>query len=192
MKLSSLFALVAVTATLAACGGGGGGSDAAAPAATPVVSGYDGNWIGLCTSTPSILVGTVPVYSLAILNVTTVTATAVSGDTERRIFDNASCTGTAKATHKSSFSFTIDGTTILDGKTADKVTFKLAAIGGLSAGEIITINGVTYPGDFFTKVSEFRTLFLIEGNKWFEGADAKPLPAPYPTTLSTTSYLTRQ
>ena len=81
---------------------------------------------------------------------------------------------------------------MVDGKTVDQITFKTLAIGGLSAGGTITINGVTYPGDYFTRVSEFRTLALIQGNQWFQGLGAKPLPAPYPTALDPAVTFTRQ
>jgi hypothetical protein len=53
MKLGNLFALVAITATLAACGGGGGGGDAPAPAQAPAPAGAE-TYSFSSTTTPAV------------------------------------------------------------------------------------------------------------------------------------------
>jgi hypothetical protein len=217
MKLGTLFSLVAVTATLAACGGGGGGDAApvtgtpsagAAAPATGVVpaagttapiaatatgaSAYTGSWITTCLLSDELKIGTAPAYILASWrNLTASSASAFVGQGQEQIFDNNQCSGTAKATHNWAISFLIAGTADAKGKLADKVTITEGAIGGgLSSGGTININGVIYPGNYFTRTFIDKDLFRLEGNKLFFGTG--PLDAAgFPTEINATSFFTK-
>lgn len=201
MKLYYLFALVAVSATLAACGGGGGGSDAATPAVNPSSSAskYAGSWASICEKSSEIAIKSVasstvttPAYTITTLkNAAATGASTFAAQLEEKIFDNTTCAGTAKATQSQTVTFTIDGTASSNGKTADKVTIVITPIGGLSAGTTITINGVVYPGDYFTRGGTSKELFLIDGNKLYSGDSALDASG-YPTTIDLTNFLTRQ
>jgi hypothetical protein len=213
MKLSTLFSLVAVTATLAACGGGGGAAPAAAPgpgtaspapggapAAAPAPAGattsgasaYAGSWSTTCLLSDELKIGTAPAYVLlSWRNLATSSASAFAGQAQEQIFDNNQCSGAAKATHNWAVSFVIAGTTDAKGKLADKVTITEGAIGGgLSAGTTININGVVYPGNYFTRTFTDKELFRLEGNKLFFGTG--PLDATgFPTEIAAESFLTK-
>lgn len=119
------------------------------------------------------------------------TATVI-GTLEVQLSGNATCTGTPRATHNASFNFTIDGTLPVNGKTADKVTVNVAAInGGVSSGGRIVLNGISYPGDYFTRTSTDKDLSLVEGTNWFVGTEITAA-SPYPTTLEATAALVKQ
>jgi hypothetical protein len=203
MKLYSLLALVTVSTILAACGGGGGGggSDAAAPAVNPSgsASKYVGSWASICEESDEIAIKSVasstvttPAYTITTFkNAAATSASSFAGQLEERIFDNTTCAGTAKATQSQTITFTIDGTAQVSGKTVDKVTAVLTPIGGLSSGGTVNINGIVYPGDFFTRGGTDKDLLLVEGNKLYFGG-MTPDASGYPTTIDLTNFLTKQ
>lgn len=176
-------------AALVACGGGGGGDTAAV-----ALSAYAGNWKATsCEQNPEVTIGSVAVYEQVYLkDVQASGATSVSGIVEAQLFDNATCTGVARATHRNGFSFSIDGTLAVNGKTVDKITVTDAAIGGgLSSGTTVVVNGITYPGDYFTRTSTDKELSLVEGTNWFFGTGTTAA-GQYPTALEATAALVKQ
>ncbi len=202
MKFNYFALLAATAAALTACGGGGS-SDA--PVALPPVissaSAYAGNWVLQCDSDAEIKIvtsaaGVTPIitktaYTLVSLkNVAASGSSSVTGQFESQYFDNSTCSGTATGKQAYNFSFTIDGKFIVGGKTADKVTITDTPIGGLSAGGTITINGVVYPGDYFTRAAVDKDIFLVEGTKWSVGTAAPS--DQYPTALETVVFFTKQ
>ena len=208
MKKFAIHAAVSAAALmmLAACGGGGGDAPAAAPVTTPVpvtssALAYAGNWARSCVSYSEIQIvtsatGVTPIttkaaYRIALLkNIAATASGVVAGQSELQYFDNPTCAGTAKDKQTANFSFTIDGQAVVSGKTVDRVTATEAAIGGLSAGTTITINGVVYPGNYFTRTNVAKNIFLVEGTKWSVGTNASA--DQYPTELNTIVFFTKQ
>ena len=191
MKLFKFAIAGCALAALVACGGGGGDNAAVAPGSEVAVSPYVGNWKATsCEQVPEVTINNVAVYEQFYLkNVQANGATSVSATGETQLFDNATCTGAARATHSFGISFTIDGTVSVNGKTADKITVTDKAIGGLSSGGTIMVNGITYPGDYFTRTSTDKDLSLVEGANWFFGIGDG---LAYPTALETSASLVKQ
>ena len=196
MKLSTLFSLVAMTATLAACGGGGTAAPAGSPAPATGNTGanaYVGSWAFPCQLSDEIKIGTAPAYvAFGLRNIAASNASTFAGQGQEQIFDNAQCSGAAKATHNWSISFAIAGTIDAKGKLADKVTVTEGAVGGgLSAVGTVTLNGITYPGNYFTRTSVSKDLLRVEGTQLFAGTDVLDAmgfpteidPAPIATKL---------
>ncbi len=127
---------------------------------------------------------------MSLKNVAASGSSSVTGQFESQYFDNSTCSGAAKGRQAYNFSFTIDGKFTVGGKTADKVTITDTPIGGLSAGGTITINGVVYPGDYFTRSAVDKDTFLVEGTKWSIGTAAPS--DQYPTALETIVFFTKQ
>ncbi len=191
----------AVLTMLAACGGGGGGGSAPATPVTSSTQSYAGNWalscdasseVGIVTSAANVTpITTKPAYTIfSLKSVAASGSNKFAGQTESQYFDNPTCTGVAKDKQTRGFSFTIDGQAVVGDKTVDKVTVTEAAIGGLSAGSTITINGVVYPGSYFTSTIVDQDIFLVEGTKWSTGVS---VPAgQYPTVLDPAVFFTKQ
>jgi hypothetical protein len=202
MKFSYFAFLAVATAALTACGGGGGDAPSAVQAPALASSGavYTGTWVLQCLPDGEVKIltsvtGTTPITTKAAYRITTLknliaSSSTVTGQNEEQYFDNSTCSGTAKDKQTLNFSFTIDGKATVDSKTVDKVTVTDTAIGGLSAGSTITINGVVYPGNYFTRTSVYKDIFLVEGTKWSVG-DSAPA-GQYPTSLITAAFFTKQ
>lgn len=204
MKKLTIHAVVstAVLTMLIACGGGGGGAaPASTPAAVASTQAYAGNWVEQCdidsfvnsvVSAPGVTpVTTKAVYHIfSLKNIVAVSSSKFTGQVEAQFFDNATCIGAAKGKQTRDYSFTVDGQAVIGGKTVDKVTATQAAIGGLSSGTTITINGVVYPGNYFTTVNLNKDIFLIEGTKWSFGVVTAI--DQYPTELVTAAFFTKQ
>jgi hypothetical protein len=205
MKFSSLFSVVAMAATLAACGGGGGGDSAAPTEAAPStsVSKYIGIWVGSCEKRTSISIAstppstvTTPAYTVGTLkDVVPTSDTSFTAKTETQIFDNAECTGPAKATNSRSSSVTIDSTKQVNGKTADKISFDTGSRGGgISAGtgSTINVNGIIYSANYFTDTDIGKGLLLIDGDKLYGGDRSVRDASGYPATIDFTSFSVKQ
>jgi hypothetical protein len=161
-------------------------------AAAPL-TGYSGTWVGNCVQRSSISIGGTFAYTIGTINFNSASATNVNGSISNKIYGNSTCTGTPAATDSQNFSFTIDGTAIIDGKTVDQVTQTLQAINSAAESAATTINGVSYVANYFTRIDTFKTLLFINGNQLFEGAGAGSATVTvYPTSLRTTATATRQ
>ena len=185
MHIFKLTLVSCACVALLACGGGGGDSAPATPDAPATASRYVGDWKvqGCEASDVTLVAGGTPAYEQTYLkNVQSSSLTNVSGTVESHLFDNTTCAGTPRAIHRRALSFTIEGTTTVNGKVVDKAIASDAAINsGLSAGTRIVINGLSYPGDYFTRTETDKLLLSVEGSNWFFGV---PLPSgEYGTTL---------
>jgi hypothetical protein len=154
-------------------------------------TGYSGTWLGTCRQNTSFSIGGAFGYAVGTITFNSASATNVSGSTSNKIYSNANCTGTPLATNGRNFSFTIDGTTVIDGKNVDKVTQTLSAYDSNMSSAAVTINGVSYVANYFTRVDVFKDISVIVDNQLFSGVGASP-GADYPTALRTTPSATRQ
>lgn len=185
MQIFKLTLASCACVALLACGGGGS-STATTPDAPATASRYVGDWkVQGCEADVDVTLvagGTAAHEQTYLKNVQSSSLTNVSGTVESHLFDNTTCAGTPRAIHRSALSFTIEGTTTVNGKVVDKAISSSAAINsGLSAGTRIVINGLSYPGDYFTRTNKDKLLLSVEGSNWFFGV---PLPSgEYGTTL---------
>ena len=104
-------------------------------------------------------------------------------------FDTADCSGTPLVTQNVAGDNTflnVDGTVTIDGRAADKISGSKGALGGLSSGGTVVVNGISYLGDYFVHIDTFKHLFAIDAdNNIFTGIP--PLDAQgYPTALPLT------
>jgi hypothetical protein len=154
-------------------------------------TGYSGTWLGTCRQRTSISIGGAFAYSIGTINVSSVSATNVSGSISNKIFGNSACTGTPAATDGRNFAFTIDGAVTIDGKSVDQITQTLQAIDTGAGSSAVTISGVSYVANYFTRVDTFKDLSAVVGNQWFAGVGAGSATV-YPTVLQTIATGTRQ
>lgn len=182
--------------TLAACGGGGGSDNASQPETTAAVSAdkYLGTWTLSCATSPLTRAGMAlqrkVTYSFAKLS-----ATQVSYTTFADIYDTPNCTGAALTRLAADpGTVQIDGAAVLNGASVDEITFSRGAwlnpVGGnIVSGGTITINGITYPGDFFVKPAPTKDVAQVTSTTMTFGNSATPRNAQgYPTGLSTNVY----
>ena len=117
----------------------------------------------------------------------TTTATGLRFTGEQQIFDNPTCAGTPRATYQVATNLVFDGTRVVDGKTVDLYTFRDEPINsGLRAGGTINLNGVVYPGDYFTRTYQEKGLSYLDGDQWFLSGDID-----YPAKLDATPTFRR-
>jgi FlaG/FlaF family flagellin (archaellin) len=180
MKLSSLFALVAMTATLAACGGGGGDSaPAPAPAPAADLSAYAGTYTSGCT-----------VDSVVDSLLATVTVSA-NGDSSARIqtYTGLGCNSTAL-----NFDIAAKGTTMLLAGTKTITTSTPRGKSGTAKTAEFTLNAVTLGkgslGSLPMLGTKAKIGFLIEGSKVYVLSGTSE-PDGLPSSFSTTT-LTKQ
>jgi hypothetical protein len=178
MKLNSLFALVAMTATLASCGGGGGDSTPApAPAPTTDLSAYAGTYISGCT-----VDGVVDSLSA------TVTVSA-NGDSSARFqtYTGLGCNSTALK-----LDITAKGTTtLLTGTKTIPVPLGRGKSGTAKTAEF-TLNALTLSKGSLGSIpmlgAKAKIGFLIEGNKVYilsGPSEADGLPSLFSATTLT-------
>lgn len=189
---------VAAASLLAACGGGGDDTVAGNGA---VVAGtadaYAGTWKAPCENTEEVTLAAAPAE---VLKVSTTIALAKVSDTRLSAVytwtyyrAGSNCTGTPVATQTNASpanTLVIDGTITVGGLAADKVTLTRGAIGGFASGGTININGVVYPGDYFTHTASGKELFRVTGNQLQMGGETVDAQG-YPTTIDTTWGLTK-
>jgi hypothetical protein len=176
MKLSTLFSLVAMTATLAACGGGGdapavtqpaGGPAAGSPASPPVtnpdvVDKYVGTWIS-CVPNAA---GTSSNKDTTVI--TKSSATSMILDYKFEDFTNATCSGTATGTPMTA---------------RDKNDFK-----GTKAIGADTVDKFEQT-DLLNSLPIYKQILLIKGNKFIFGAGFAAKDADgYPVALDPEIY----
>jgi hypothetical protein len=169
MKLSTLFSLVAMTATLAACGGGGGSTAANPnpPVTADVVDKYVGTWVACYPNAAGTR------SSKDTIVITKSSATSMVVDAKGDDFANASCTGTPAGTpFTSKDRDDFKGTKIIGTDTVDKF-------------EETDLQGT---------VPVYKQIYLIKGNKLIYGAGFAAKDADgYPVALDPEIYaLTKQ
>lgn len=78
--------------------------------------------------------------------------------------------------------------------TADKVTSNHGPLGGgLTSATTTTINGLVYPGNFFTQTYREKSLFYVDGPRIYVADYELPYGADgYPTVVSATRYMQKQ
>jgi hypothetical protein len=175
MKLHSIFALLAVTATLAACGGGGSG-DAPAPAPEPSSTGTDkfvGTW-GRCSpvtgSTNGILSGRNDFVF------TKTSATVMDLSVNYVYFKTTDCSGTVANTVSGvgNAIVTINGAKLIGTQVVDRLNLLARS------ATVSEFNG------------SLKDIALISGNSLTFGADSAADTNGYATALDTTTVFTKQ
>lgn len=169
MKTINTFVLVGLSAAvLTACGGGGtttATTSTTPTSTTPVVvtdvrDPYVGVWVANCGPSTLVQVGNTFVKQKVTTTMTKAASstTVLSAVLETKFFapTDVGCTGTALSTETISNakwtigtatkSMTLSPNTVI----ATAVNVSAPAIGGFSAGNTITINGLTYPGNYYT------------------------------------------
>lgn len=78
--------------------------------------------------------------------------------------------------------------------TAYRVEGNIEAIGGISSGTTVTINGLQFPGVFFIEAYGYKDLLALsaDGSKLYAGDMDTEDANGYPKVLDTSFYLTRQ
>jgi hypothetical protein len=175
MKLSLLFASVAVAATLIACGGGGGG-DAPAPAPSTASSGtdkYAGTW-GNCTPITGAANGILSGRSDFVFTKTS--ETVMGGSLNYVYFKTTDCSGavTTTLTSVGTAIVTINGTKLVGAQTVDRLDFIA------KSATVSEFNG------------SLKDIGLVSGNTIIFGASSAPDANGYPTALDTSTVFTKQ
>lgn len=77
--------------------------------------------------------------------------------------------------------------------TAYRIDGNIEAIGGLSSGTTVVINGLQFPGDFFSEAYAYKDLLALstDGNQLYAGNTDTEDSNGYPTALDTEFFLTR-
>jgi hypothetical protein len=178
MKLHSIFALLAVTATLAACGGGGG--DAPTPTPTPVLilasSGTDkyvGTW-GNCQPVAPGASGILSARTNFVFTKTNINVMDLSVDGVG--YKTTDCSGAAAdaITGIGTAVVTINGAKLLGTQTVDRLDFVA------KSATISSFNG------------NLKDLGFITGNTLLFSASSSGDANGYPTALDTTTIFTKQ
>ncbi len=186
-KMKPLFA-IGVAALLGACGGG---SD-------DTVDAFAGSWLSDCTD--SFLVAeaapTVPLKQKFLFTYTKVNATTLTFVQVSDIYPASGCSGTPLAKHTNTSTANqavVDGATTVGGAPAHKITVTHGALGGgTSATGTIALNGIIYPGDFFTGTKTHKTLLMMKDRVFHIGV-MPPLDAQgYPTEINMELAFTKQ
>ena len=161
MKLSTLFSLVAMTATLAACGGGGSAAPTPVVAAD-VVDKYVGTWLA-CVPNAS---GARSYKDVVVI--TKSSATSLIADGKYEDFANASCSGTpTSAPMISKDREDFKGTKTIGADTVDKFE----------------------ETDLLVSSPAYKQIILISGNKLILGAGFAAKDADgYPVALDPATY----
>ena len=199
MKAINSFVLAGLsTAILTACGGGG--SSTTTPAATVVVADvrdpYVGTWVVNCGT--STLVQSAGAFVKQ--KVTTTfskaagTTTVLSAVLETKFYapTDLGCTGSVLSTEtisnaKWTFgtatkSMTLSPNTVV----ATAVNASAPAVGGFSAGNVIIINGLTYPGNYYTTALNMDLyVFSPESGKLYVAPASASVfdPSAYPVMV---------
>lgn len=182
-KTMKLLPVMAAMALLVACGGGGddgpaagaGSGGAGGSGGAAAASRYAGNWKsldGVCYDDNEVKIRAngidSPAYSDLSPFEVIATANGLQVSAQRRIFDNANCSGQPRATHRIVSNFTFEGQRVVEGKTVDLISYRDEPIGGgISAGNTIILNNVVYPGNYFTRFDQGSGLSYLQGNLWF-------------------------
>ena len=209
-KAASAMALLLM---LAACGGGGGSSSSSADdvggstanssdtpgassgglATASAASTYEGTFRTACVQSDEITFGGANVNLIGEAVITATASDRLAYTLRHTYYDplDRNCTGTALGTQ---INRSPDNLIVLDGRVdasfnstqvqADRVTVTLGAIGGLSAGTVIVINGITYPGDYFLRVETNKDLFYLSPARELYVGNANPGADGYPTGLA--------
>lgn len=207
MKGLSLVALTA-SLVLTACGGGGSGDvvDSSNPGTgtdDTSLANYSGTFVGPCVQEESEVLDartgqSVNVVSTIVVNA--ISASQATGSVSYAFYgsDDATCSLSplsrqtyTSATHVFSGPVSID----LNGSavSAYRVKTAAAALGGISAGQTVTVNGVVYPGNYFQTPLEILDVFYLDGNKLYTGdLDTVTEPSAYPTALDGSLFGTKQ
>jgi len=216
MNTTRLLSAALMAAALSACGGGGsdsttesnpassagnpsGGTTTTTPVGTSAAGAdkYVGTWVSGCAdsvavaaSAPTVALKQTVAYTFAKVSDAKASLVQVTN-----IYASTGCTGAALATHTnavSSNALVIDGTATVDGSSVDKVTVTIGAIGGLSAGGTINLNGIVYPGNYFMVTSTTKNLTKLAGNALNFGNTAALDAQGYPTALNSNLTYTKQ
>ena len=172
-KINSFFVGAVCVSVLSACGGGGGGSNPSSSSAvttTPVATvdvrdAYVGTWVtSSCKASTQVQQGNSQFVRQKVtttMDKATGSTTVLSATLVTRYYDTTDigCTGTVLTTEtRNGASWTIGTATksmTLPPNTvvATAINISAPAINsGLSAGNGITVNGLSYPGNYFTAV----------------------------------------
>ena len=212
MNNTKFLSIAALAVALSACGGGGsdsstepgssgtaGNSGVTTPGGTAAVGAdkYVGSWVSDCKDSVAVAASApaVPLKQTITYTFTKVNDTKLSAVQVTNIFPATGCTGPALVTHtnaSASNSITIEGTATLDGSSVDKTTVTTGAIGGMTAATTISLNGVVYPGNYFTLTSNTKYLAKITGTAMTFGSSTAVDAQGYPTALTTTLNYTKQ
>jgi hypothetical protein len=187
MRITQYMTVAIAAALLSACGGGGS-SDESSGSESSVLGAYVGTWRGDCTRRTSITQSGSPMYEQETYVITQ------SGDDLSTVFTtklyaptDTTCTGSAAATHtraaflmnhEGSFNGTLAGQAI----TGQTFSGTVPAIGGLSGGTQVTVNNITYPGDYFTRTSSIKPYTAVKDGAMYLGTS---------TALTATDKLTK-
>jgi hypothetical protein len=156
--------------SLAGCGGGGDDAGASGFAAEPAQK-YVGTWVEPCDDS-TVARESAPLVFLkqkVRITYTKVSASKLSFVTVSDIYPTTDCSGTplvSQTNNAAGNSLTVDGTKTVNGQVVDKITVVLSNVGGLSGGAGIVINGLVYPGDYFTAIGTFKDIALVNGNQF--------------------------
>ena len=210
---------IVAAASLSACGGGGDGDSTASttsgtttettpPAAntTDAAEKYVGTYLLPCASDDDVRVessGGEHARSTFLYTFKKTAAGSLNFTEKRTVYadTDSTCSGAVLATHTNnnpSNTFTIEGqvTAPRGGVqvTVDKVTSNLGPLGGgLTSATTTTINGLVYPGSFFTQTHREKSLFYVDGQRVYVTDYDLPYGADgYPTAVSATRYMQKQ
>ena len=175
MKLSTLFSLVAMAATLAACGGGGGG-DTAAPAAV-LPAGAADKFVGSWAHCDPVTGATNGVLSAKTVFAYTKTgATTLNVSVDGVGYKAANCAGTAfnNITGVATATVTLNGTKLIGTQTVERLDMV-----GKSA-TITALNG------------NFKDIALVTATTMLFGASSAADANGYPTVIDTADVFTKQ
>jgi hypothetical protein len=205
-EMKSAFYISTIAAIfLSACGGGGGDSADTQPAvivAPDVADQFTGKYVSECFGNSEVTEsGTTKLVNNIEEITVTKAAASTSGYAIKTTFyasADVTCTGTPlavqtnssasnKVTYAGAAKVTLNGSAV----QGQKIDVVRGPVGGLSAGKTVTINNLTYPGDYFVRTLTYKSLFYLAGGKLYFGYE--PLDSQgYPTVVDPTPSYTRQ
>jgi hypothetical protein len=199
MKKKAIYLAFCSAVALAGCGGGGDDNSAAATPQTGIsIQKYVGTWVTDCTpsSIASVAAPTFELKGKVRLTFSKVSDTQASFVRVQDVYATADCSGDLLVSHTNNARgnmLTIDGTATVDGTAVDQLTIVVDNVGGLSAGDTITLNGLVYPGDFFVAKKTVKEIAEVNGDVLKFGDVAAPTDERgYPTKLDSVDVLTKQ
>lgn len=98
---------------------------------------------------------------------------------ERRYYASSDCSGTPLATHAHRIVLTQDGSRNVSGREVRLVSYRVDPIGGPSSPDPLLVNGIAYPGDYFSRSETGKGIDVLIDEDWFinlsRGAAEHPL-----------------
>lgn len=192
MMTIKLLSAVGLTVMLAAHGVADGKVADGKVAADPLDA-YVGSWVSGCADSPMVL-KTAPGATLKQrfgFTFSKLGASSLSFVMVTEVYPASGCSGTPLARHTNASAanhVSLDGSVVVGGTAAHKVTVTHGALGGSAD---VAANGILYPAEFFTGSIVHKDLLKVAGKSFYRGRPALLDEQGYPTAPNLDFAFTR-